>query len=333
MSATWSFSGAFALGALFSLAAAAAAILASASRGRGADGEGSPPPLRGLAWAALSVGALVTLTFLGDVGRAGDGAAASGLRLAPLPGFAAQAPAAPLSCIPACAPVHACNGACASALKLIRTERAASTWKLYYAEIAAALAERGVGANGSATLVEVGTAYGGLTAHLLKALPYLTVMAVDPFIPYDPNDPGLTTILNAVRAEHGEATAVVGSALYARAMSFDQNSAYGCRYHLHHGLSGDIAADAASFPPGCTIDAVFIDGAHTRELVEVDIKAWARIVKPGGLLFFNDYGCGMYPGVDEEVDKHAARTRQQVVRIGDKRHCNALLINLPVREA
>lgn len=219
-----------------------------------------------------------------------------------------------------------CEGACAKVLDFIRKERAASSWSKYYDEIVAALVERGVGTNGSATLVEIGTAYGGLAAHLMKSLPYLTVISVDPFLPYDKAD-AMSNIIDVVERHFGE-TVVGGSELWARAMAFDQNSAFGCRYRLIKGLSASVAADSRHFPMGCSIEAAFIDGDHTRRGVELDLAAFSPIVKPNGLLFFNDYGHGSFPGVKEVVDAHAARTRQSVITIGDVTHLNVLLSNL-----
>jgi hypothetical protein len=57
---------------------------------------------------------------------------------------------------------------------------------------------------------------------------------------------------------------------------------------------------AAKFAPG-TVDAVFIDAAHTFDSVKEDILAWLPKVKPGGILAGHDYG-KQFTGVKLAVD-------------------------------
>jgi hypothetical protein len=72
-----------------------------------------------------------------------------------------------------------------------------------------------------------------------------------------------------------------------------------------------------------SVDAVFIDGLHTYEGVEEDIKAWVSKVRIGGSLIFNDYhNKKMFPGVSKAVDEEARRQNLEVMRIDET---NALL--------
>ena len=49
------------------------------------------------------------------------------------------------------------------------------------------------------------------------------------------------------------------------------------------------------------IDVLFIDGDHSKEGVERDIKAWSKHVKPGGWILFHDYD-STSPGVVTAVN-------------------------------
>lgn len=58
----------------------------------------------------------------------------------------------------------------------------------------------------------------------------------------------------------------------------------------HVALSADVAARWSG-----SVDAVFIDGDHSREGCELDWRSWCRFVAPGGHVVFHDARAGM-PG-------------------------------------
>ena len=189
------------------------------------------------------------------------------------------------------------------------------------------LVAAGVAQGAPATLVEVGTAFGGLAHHLLKRVPLLRLVAVDPFLPYDPGDEQ-SRVLDRVQKKYAaRGSTETGSELWARAMRFDMAGAFGsCRYKLVHATSVAAAAASARDP---AVDAAFIDGDHTYQGIEADLAAWRPLVREGGLLMFNDYGYEMFPGVKAMVDAHAVMTGQDVIAIGEPRHNNVALRNLP----
>jgi hypothetical protein len=66
-----------------------------------------------------------------------------------------------------------------------------------------------------------------------------------------------------------------------------------------------IRSDTASASQGFadrSVDAVFIDGDHTREGLRRDLEAWMPKAKPGGLLCGHDYSPG-FPGVMTLIDE------------------------------
>lgn len=59
--------------------------------------------------------------------------------------------------------------------------------------------------------------------------------------------------------------------------------------------------DAVSEIADASLDFVFLDADHSAEGLTADLAAWARKVKPGGLLCGHDYGNPMFPAVEPTV--------------------------------
>lgn len=224
-----------------------------------------------------------------------------------------------LTCAPDAPP--SCTGSCSDMRAFIRSEREASSWQAYYGDVARYLERHGVASgNESAVMVEVGTAYGGLSCHLLRHFPFLHIHAVDPFLGgYDDAADVLSSFYSSRAALRG-ISADAFSQLWADALAFDMRAEFGCRFHLHHGRSRNVSA---AFPAR-SIDAIFIDGDHTLEGVVADIEAWTGVVKLGSNLLFNDYS-DAFPGVMRAVDELAHATGQIVIDLG---HSNMGLYNL-----
>ena len=120
-------------------------------------GDRAQPRLTFKALAALAVSGCLLLST--------DFSAASGpsITVSARAGAAARADRHPAAAhAPACAPtLTACVDACGELLHFIREQRNASSWHDYYEEIALFLIASGVAQGTPATLVEVGTAFGG----------------------------------------------------------------------------------------------------------------------------------------------------------------------------
>lgn len=223
--------------------------------------------------------------------------------------------------LPPCYPPNptTCEDECKQLLDIIQYERAKSSWNSYYGDVSAELYRRGVS---EGVFVEVGTAYGGLALAMLQAHPKLRVFTVDPFLGgYDGRD-AMSDLFKGFSEKYG---ADKFPALWARALAFEAGSLYGCRYANYNELSH---IGAAHFPPR-SIDAIFIDGDHTKEGVVKDITAWRGVLKMGKLMIFNDYQHGHWPGVVEAVNEHAAKTEQALYTLPQKSWGNVALYNLP----
>lgn len=237
----------------------------------------------------------------------------------------APAPAKNASRFAPCSPPNptTCDGVCGELLKFILKERAASSWNAYYEDVAAWVHRHGLGGpDNGGVLVEVGTAYGGLTRYLLDRFPTLHVHAVDPFVGlYDGGD-HMSNLFDSLRKTHGDADF---PPIWARALAFDAGQAAGCRYRLIR----DHSASAAARYPRRSVDMIFIDGDHTRGGVDADIAAWAPVVKLGRAMLFNDYQHARWPGVVGAVDAHAERTGQVVQYLPQQAWGNVAIFNLP----
>lgn len=69
-------------------------------------------------------------------------------------------------------------------------------------------------------------------------------------------------------------------------------------------LSSDQAADVLAHH-GVRADAMYLDASHEYEAVLRDLEAWFPVVRPGGVLWGDDYSDG-WPGVRRAVDEFAA---------------------------
>ena len=132
------------------------------------------------------------------------------------------------------------------------------------------------------TWVEIGTAFGGTTAHILKRMPNVVAHAVDPCQPaYDAKD--LTAKeLERWRIAHN-LTRDDFSVAWASAL-VKQERAFGC-YHLHRAMSNIAAADFSSE----SIDVLFVDGLHSFEGAMADLVAYWPKLKPRSILILNDF--------------------------------------------
>lgn len=69
-------------------------------------------------------------------------------------------------------------------------------------------------------------------------------------------------------------------------------------------IQGTVQVLAGAAEP---YDAIYVDGDHSLEGVRTDAElAWSRL-KPGGVMFFDDYANADYPGVRAAVDEFLER--------------------------
>ena len=121
--------------------------------------------------------------------------------------------------------------------------------------------------------VEIGIFKGHFSNHLLQNSDILQELhAVDPFLgDYDYKDASSNEI-----ATHSQdwTNAVLNNM-----------KQYGCRFRLHHNFSKNAITDFENE----SMDAVFIDAGHQYNDVVEDTKLWVPIVKPGGVIIWDDY--------------------------------------------
>ena len=127
--------------------------------------------------------------------------------------------------------------------------------------------------------LEIG-AFDGVSANLMLDLlfvhPDSEIHAIDPFLP-DPTTP-----------EVNEETKVC----------FEQNCTTGgneSRIRLYEGISAEVLAWMASEEGYWqSFDFIYIDGSHLAKDVFIDAALSWNLLKPGGILAFDDYGWGTW---------------------------------------
>merc|ERR1712129_457956 len=138
-------------------------------------------------------------------------------------------------------------------------------------------------------MVEVGVDRALLSEGLLKQMPGLRLVGVDPY-------PGTYNRIASDR--RGDA---MGSDKFYN-ISASKYAAFGKRAELIR-LPSVLVARAWSVGP---IDLVYIDAEHDYSSCRDDIIAWEPLVRPGGIIAGDDYGAAS-PGVSKAVHDQLPR--------------------------
>lgn len=67
---------------------------------------------------------------------------------------------------------------------------------------------------------------------------------------------------------------------------------------------------AETWNPALMIDLLYIDGIHEAEAVEADMKSWLHLVKPGGVIIFDDYFNESCQAYREKIDHFLGSSSQ-----------------------
>lgn len=136
--------------------------------------------------------------------------------------------------------------------------------------------------------IEIGTAEGYTTLHLLKTVPNLTLYGIDPYEDYVDWDDRLIS---------NSGTGYV--------QILEKTKSYDNYYHLR-----ETSDSAVSSLEDESFDFIFIDGLHTYEQVLADCKNYYPKLKKNGLIIGHDYK--MITDVRRAVDEFAASVGKPV---------------------
>jgi hypothetical protein len=184
---------------------------------------------------------------------------------------------------------------------VILPARKAATWNNYYDDLTNLLRWKVTGhrdfarvtsneriKSGAMRVVEIGTMYGGASERMLQRLESIELFVIDPFLGGFPDETkeaaahGGTTFTNEsstrlLRSWGLDAAKL--SRLWAQGMSCDFRSRFGCRTHVFHNFSLNVAPviDDES------VDVIFVDGLHTFAALTADLHAWWPKVTIAGM--------------------------------------------------
>ena len=123
--------------------------------------------------------------------------------------------------------------------------------------------------NGTRTVVEIGSLYGG-TLWWFAQLPHIeTLISVDLVLDYEPMRPGIE------QARDEWPTRIAPLVPEFRAHHADSHSP-------------DTVLRVQNQLAGRPVDLLFIDGDHTADGVRTDWVLWSPLVRPGGLIALHD---------------------------------------------
>lgn len=132
-------------------------------------------------------------------------------------------------------------------------------------------------------IAELGVHWGQTTSYLLQHHPHLIVLGVDIWTPGDSQ----TDVPKGRRKTESD----TGYRSYAdERLDLAYRHAVGLRkrYMPRLILYPMTTLDAAKWVDDRTLDLVFVDASHVEADVVADIKAWARKVRPGGMICGHD---------------------------------------------
>lgn len=155
---------------------------------------------------------------------------------------------------------------------------------------------------------EIGVQSGNTSEALLRAFPSLTLYMIDPWCVPQPDSSFVLSGDPTARE-----TAARWGETYRRATS--RVSFAGPRAVILR----QTAVEAVGRIDDTSLDLCFVDGDHSAAGVLRDAQAYWAKVRPGGLLFFHDYGntADWTRGVKPAVDEFAASV-QRTVNVEEK---------------
>lgn len=187
-----------------------------------------------------------------------------------------------------------CGEKCRKIYDVFSKENGKSHWIAKYPSIARTFQEYGVNSS-----IEIGVARGGLSYYLLSTVQSLVVHhGIDSFGGGNSND--YVTKRRSVSCE------------WARAV-LHHLSDFSCRFRLHKGFASQLTSHFQRE----SVDCILFDADHSYGGIITDIMNYAPIVRPGGLMIFDDYDELDFRGVHRAVRKFAQLNNLSIIKLND----------------
>lgn len=188
-----------------------------------------------------------------------------------------------------------CGERCQRIYKMFKKENGKSPWTARYPSIAKVLSDYDVKVS-----IEIGVGRGGLSHYVLSTVNSVQVHhGIDTF-----------SRSNSISAPPKRSSASIE---WARAV-LKHLSDFHCRFRLHIGTSIEMAADFDLE----SVDSVYFDADHSFDGMTADIISYARILKPGGIMIFDDYDELDFYGVRRAIENFASANKLSIMRINDE---------------
>lgn len=144
------------------------------------------------------------------------------------------------------------------------------------------------------TIIEVGSWKGASAIHMARLAPEAIIYAVDLWVP--PIGVGLGEFPRTHIPERFDAPN-----FYEQFLFNIKNAGVDHQIIPVRGLTVPIATCLGAW--GVQADAIYLDASHDELSVSQDIAAYWRLLRPGGIMFGDDYSS--HPGVKRAVQKFA----------------------------
>jgi hypothetical protein len=158
---------------------------------------------------------------------------------------------------------------------------------------------------------EVGVSTGKTSEKLLRTIPGLTLLMVDPWLGDRPDeDPYRLSGDVMARMSQGESDGAMEQATRRVAFAESQGRVDVMRM---------TSAEAARVVDYDSLEFVFLDAVHTPESVIEDSCLWWPKVRRGGLIIWHDYGNLTYPGMREAIDTFRESRGESIADCGSRK--------------
>jgi len=162
---------------------------------------------------------------------------------------------------------------------------------------------------------EIGVAYGGMSLAILRNTAVTKLYSIDPHYGacHLPEAHGGVEKLNKLLFNLGLNGKIITEVMHCLVRY--ELATFGERSVFIRATSFDAIKEFQSN----SLDFVYVDGDHGYEPTKRHIVEWWPILRSGGYLIFDDYGCAKWAGVKKAVDEFSRRTKLPIIKLAPRK--------------